>query len=318
MTLTVIDGGGEGGDPPKCQICGIPHGGPCGMLARHLHHLALLGRRPGGARKRELALALTARGIAPVPLAEATHRDLLAWREGLTVADGTICSYMAHVRSFFDWLQERGIREDNPALRIPVPPVTKGLPRPIAFDDLSRALECAPPRIRLWIVLAAWCGLRSCEISGLRRESIRETAVPPVLVVTRAATKGGRKERIIPLSPFVVGEIKAAGLPLGGYAFRRYDGKPGPNQAWMVSHLVGEHLRDTCGISATCHSLRHFFATQAYRASRDLLAVRDLLGHSSVETTQVYAAFDNQSAVDAVNAIPAPPRLRLVREEDTP
>ena len=52
------------------------------------------------------------------------------------------------------------------------------------------ALQLAPPRIRPWLVLAAWCGLRAKEIALLRAESVMTSARPPVLLVTAEATQG--------------------------------------------------------------------------------------------------------------------------------
>ena len=56
---------------------------------------------------------------------------------------------------------------------------------------LLSALDSAPPRIRLWLVLAAWCGLRAREIALLRAESIRLDAEPPFLIVSSESAKGG-------------------------------------------------------------------------------------------------------------------------------
>jgi integrase/recombinase XerC len=309
-SLRVLEGGGETSPVTECAMCGMGHAGACRMLERHLRHLQLLGRSPNGIEARRLALQRTAAALAPVALVDATYEDLLGWREALTVTAGTVRSYVSHVRHFMTWAQSEGIRPDNPAGRLPVPPKRPTLPRPISEQALMVALESAPPRIRLWLVLAAFCGLRACEVAGVRRECVRENAPSPFLIVAGDSAKG-RRERVIPLSPFVVEEIRAAGLPNRGYCFRRLDGQPGANSPAMLSHLANEHLRRS-GTTATFHSLRHRFASQAYASSRDLMAVRDLMGHADVSTTQVYVAFSSQSAVDAVNSLPVPPRLQLV------
>jgi integrase/recombinase XerC len=301
-----------------CVICGVPHEARgCRVVGRHVAYLRLLGRTEAGITARERAVYRAGRALAPVPLLDATAADLLDWREGLSrLAPGTIRTEVTHVRCFLNWAVSDGSATSNPAARIPVPPKRRMVPRPISEPDLATAIGHAPERLRLWIVLASYCGLRAREVSFLRRENVRETAVPPVLIVSADSTKGERTERVIPLCEFVVDEIRAAGLPPSGYCFRRRDGKAGPNRPSLISHEVAEYFHKL-GIAATLHSCRHRAGTQLYRASRgDLLMVRDVLGHADVSTTQGYAAYDRQSAVDAVNALPAPPRLRLVRLQE--
>jgi integrase len=178
-----------------------------------------------------------------------------------------------------------------------------------------RALDHASRRVRPWLVLAAWAGLRACEISGLRRENVLDSAVPPVLLVARDATKGSR-ERLLPLSPFLLAELQLAGMPSSGYVFRRHDGHPGPNRPWRISQLCNQCLHE-CGVQATLHQLRHRYGTQLYQSSgHDLRLTQDMLGHASPATTSVYAAWDRAGATAAVDALPVPDRLRVVSSEE--
>jgi integrase len=209
---------------------------------------------------------------------------------------------------------KEGLIAENPADALPVPRLARRVPRPVSEQDLMEALAAAPRRIRCWLVLAAWCGLRTKEVALLRVENILVTASPPVLIVAADATKG-RTERVVPLSAFVLAELAAARLPASGYAFRRMDGRPGPNEPWRVSQLANKHLHE-CGVQSTLHALRHRFGTETYRASRDLRAVQELLGHASPSTTAAYAAYDRPLARAAVDALPVPERLRIVASGD--
>ncbi len=273
-------------------------------VSRHLDHLRLRGYSETTIYARRRALARLA-AILPVPLLDADAGHLGAWRAGLNLSPSAIVHYVCHARQFYEWAVAEDLADGNPAARLPVPRMGRYLPRPITEDDLMAALDMAMPRIRLWLVLAAWAGLRAKEIALLMRENILETARPPVILIAAEATKG-RTERAVPLSAFVLGEISAARLPLSGYAFRRCDGRPGPNAPWLVSQLANRHLH-ACGISATLHQLRHRFGTQAYHASHDLRAVQELLGHASPSTTAGYAAYDRPEAQAAVEALPVPP-----------
>jgi integrase/recombinase XerC len=242
----------------------------------------------------------------PVPLLDATEEHLAVWREGLGHLSGhAIATYCGHVTQFYRHAAAEGWITSSPAERLAVPSRPRRLPRPISEDDLMAALSSAAPRVRPWLVLAGWCGLRAQEIAYLRREDVLERHVPPVLMVTEQAAKGGR-ERIVPLSVFVLGELVPV-LPAHGWVFRRADGKPGPNTPGKVSKLACKALHEA-GIPDTLHSLRHRFGTETYRTSNhDLRSVQEMLGHASPATTAGYAAWDRADAAAAVESLPCPP-----------
>lgn len=279
------------------------------VIAAHLRHLELLGQRPDTIYCRRRAL-MRMHAHMRKPLVEASAADLLSWRAGLSVGPGTVVGYVSHAREFYRWAITAGLIDENPAAGLPVPRLGRRIPRPIAEDRLLAAMTGAPERIRPWLVLAGWAGLRAKEIACLRRECVLEGARPPVLIVAHDATKG-RTERIVPLSRFVIRELRAAGLPAQGWVFRRRDGRPGPNRPWIVSQLCNTWLHEL-GYADTLHSLRHRFATALYRGRRDLRQVQELLGHAHPNTTALYADYDQADAAAAVEQLPAPGRLRAV------
>ena len=254
-------------------------------------------------------------GSPGASLLHATAADLAAWRESLALGPGATVNYVSHVRNFYAFCISQGLRSDNPADGLPVPRLRKGIPRPIPEAELMRALGYATPRVRPWLVLAAWAGFRAREIAFLKRDCVLEGAQPPVLLVAADAAKG-RRERLVPMSAFVFAELRAAGLPSSGYVFRRHDGRRGPNAPWLISHLANRALRES-GTAATLHQLRHRYGTQLYRASaHDLRLTQDMLGHASPATTSIYAAWDRAGAAAAVDALPVPPRLRSIPSEE--
>jgi integrase/recombinase XerC len=277
----------------------------------HLEHLRLRGLADGTIDARRRALARMTASL-PCPLLDVLEEDLLAWRARLQLGTDAVRAYVSHANQFYTWAVTAGLLGHNPAAGVPVPPKARHIPRPIGEQDLMTALAAAAPRIRIWLVLAAWCGLRPKEIACLRRENIMEAATPPVLVVASDATKGHRG-RVVPLAAFAVDEITAAALPSHGYAFRRLDGKPGANGPWTVSKDCNRHLHD-CGIAATVYQLRHRFASRAYHHKRDLRVVQELLGHQDPASTAIYVDYDNPEAAAAVEAIPVPRCLRAVEE----
>jgi integrase len=295
---------GIGQFPAECGICGVPHAGGCRIVARHLEHLRLLGRAETTIYDRGRVLHRLGAAL-PVPVLDATEAHLLAWRAALTVSAKSIGTYVMHIAQFYRFAVAEGLIESSPAEHLPVPRPPQYLPRPIGEADLMRALEQAPPRVRPWLALAAWGGLRACEISALRAQNVVLDGPCPFVLIASDATKGGRHERIVPLSPFLVAELRAAHLPARGFAFPRLDGRPGPMRAWSISKMGCEALH-AAGCADTFHSLRHRMLTMAYRASRDLRLVQDLAGHGSPATTALYTLVDRPSAAAAVSAIPVP------------
>lgn len=281
------------------------------LLAEHLDWLRMRGRADGTIYQRRrtvlrLRSALAATGVS---LLDAEPADLLAWRSGLAIADPSVRTTVAHVRDWYGWLTAEGYRLDNPARRLPVPRRERSLPRPIGEDELMKALRFAPPRVRPWLVLAGWCGLRAREIAWLRRDAVLDRMAPPLIVVRAATAKGGH-ERVVPMPPFVVSELRPV-LPASGWAFPRGDGQPGPNGPWMVSQLAAQVIRQS-GTDATLHQLRHRYATMMYETSgHDLRLVQEVLGHQNPETTAIYTLLRPAAATSAASMLPVPGGRRL-------
>lgn len=279
-----------------------------GVAGAHLEWLELAGRAPATVYARWRALVRLEAAIG-VPLLEAGPADLLAWRAGLRVDSDVVRQYVSHVHQFYVWAVKTRRLAISPAEDLPVPPRIRRLPRPISDAELFAAIAAAPARILPWLVLAAWCGLRACEIALLRRECVLDSARAPVLIIAADATKGYR-ERVVPLYSYPFG-ILAPVLPPSGWVFRRADGHAGPNTPARVSKLANEYLH-AMGISETLHQLRHWFGTVSYHESKDLRAVQELMGHAKPETTALYVLFDQSGTAEWLENLPVPGRLKVV------
>jgi integrase len=276
----------------------------------HTVWLGLRGIAPTTIYVRRRILARLADHL-PAGLLDATEADLYAWRRSLTVAPDTASHYITNVRAFYAWCHVTDRLSGNPAARIPSPKVSRRLPRPIGEDDLAEAFLTAPERVRPWLVLAACCGLRACEVAYLRRENVLDQLPQPSIHVVREATKGHR-ERVVPMSPFVLSELRRAGLPRRGWVFHRYDGRAGPNRPHTVSQLSNRHLHG-CGIAATLHELRHRYGSICYQTTLDLRKVQERMGHADPATTAGYAAYVPQVEPGELASLDIAPTLRVAR-----
>jgi site-specific recombinase XerD len=99
-------------------------------------------------------------------------------------------------------------------------------------------------------------------------------------------TGKGNRDRVLEVSPAIRRALAAIDHP-GSFVFVNANGDP--YTACRISQIVNEHLR-AVGAGCTAHQLRHRFATRSLAQCHDLSVVRDLLGHASIQNTEIYAA----------------------------
>jgi integrase/recombinase XerC len=219
------------------------------------------------------------------PLAATTVDDVRGFQAAhRRLAPASINIYTRHIKAFCDWARRRRIL-DLDTDDIIIPRVPKGRPHPTRLDDLRTVFACARGALRVGFTLAAFAGLRRGEICALQ---VADLELSGNLSTALVHGKGG-KERVVPLLRPVVDELRAYGLPRAGWVVRGTRG--GQMNPDRLSEAASRFFHEI-GVATTLHSLRHTFATQATRTTHDLLLVRDLLGHASVASTEIYAASD--------------------------
>lgn len=267
----------------------------------HLRHCTRRNLRPSTIKKRETILArletfLELRGRT---ILGATLDDLRDFTDRPTQAPAAAGTEMSHLHEFYRWALEESHLIVNPSLRLERPRTQAGLPHPISDASLARALEQSTGRVRVWLHLAAYGGLRASDIAWLSADRLRLNAEPAVMGVEG---KGG-KMRVVPIHPVLGAVLVHANLPPHGRCFPRLDGRSGSLQPHTVSKECNLFLHDL-GIPETLHSLRHWFATKTYHVTHDLLVTQELLGHANPATTRRYTWVDPGDAVRAVNLLP--------------
>jgi len=230
------------------------------------------------------------------------HVDLDDIRRFLDRLDdsGSRAAEATQIRTFYRWAALEGYVKEDPTYRLEPIRKRKYLPRPISDGDLARALANAPERVRPMLWLAAYAGLRACDIAQLRAEHLMFDRVPPMIFVEES--KGG-KQRSVPMAPVLIEAIRPV-LPAYGWGFPRLDGNPGPLPPHMVSKLCNEYLHNL-GIRATLHQLRHWFVTKVYAVDKDLVVAQELAGHENISTTRLYTWTDPGAAAVTVQRLPS-------------
>lgn len=231
------------------------------------------------------------RWLDPGTLLDATVADVEAFLVARGWAEPTRYAFLSHLHAYYKWAVRRKLVDFDPTEFVDRPRLRPGLPRPIADDALAYLLSQSTGRMRAWLVLGSFGGLRCMEIAGLHRSDIVDSDG-----YMRVLGKGG-KERIVPLHPLVLEALRVLPMPRLGPLWTAQSGQPltGAN----VSQLANRWIREM-GVDATMHQLRHWFGTRSYRSCQDVLAVAGLMGHSNAATTAVYAKFSHKVAIAAV------------------
>jgi integrase/recombinase XerC len=215
----------------------------------------------------------------------------------------SIARKLAAIKSFFRFLLREGVVTRDPTLHVGSPKQEQPLPTHLTIDDMFRLLETPPAdspaglRDRAILEVLYSSGLRVSELVGLNWSDIDTT-----LEVVRVRGKGN-KERIVPIGgkalaaleryraqiPFLVAPKNRGALTLTTNPPIFLNSRGGRLTTRSVDRLVSGYARE-CGIAlpTSPHALRHSFATHLLDAGADLRAIQELLGHSSLSTTQRY------------------------------
>lgn len=274
------------------------------VLDAHLAELSWRAYRPGTIMQRRRTVTRLANAIGSTADTATTeqirsHLDR-AQRDGRPLSASTRVAELAHLSGFFGWLVLEGMRVDDPTARVHRPRTPRWVPRPIGEDDLGRAVAAASDRVRPILLLAAFAGLRACEIGPLKGEHVNLAAAE--LWIEEG--KGGHAGTVA-VAPVLAAEL--ARMPRRGWLFPRMDGGAGPIPAHIVSKLANHHLH-SLGIADTLHALRHRFGTQVLRAAgRDIRLTQEMMRHRSIVSTAVYTQVDMSEAAGVVASLPALP-----------
>jgi integrase/recombinase XerC len=212
----------------------------------------------------------------------------------------TLHNHVSGLRAFFKFWLMRGKGARNPFVGVPLPKLEKRLPQFLTEEQMTRLLN-GPQRLlenegidafsawrdRLAMELLYGGGLRVSELVGLNYGDVEMGNG-----VARVFGKG-RKERLCPL-----GKVALAVLKKFKTEFARESGVDAPvlvttrherMTARAVQLMLKRYLElADLPLGLTPHKLRHSYATHLLNAGADLRVVQELLGHASLNTTQVY------------------------------
>jgi|HubBroStandDraft_6_1064221.scaffolds.fasta_scaffold29430_2 integrase/recombinase XerC len=210
----------------------------------------------------------------------------------------SVARALAAVRSFYRWLAQEGVVEQNPAALVSTPKLPKKLPRVPTIEEMNTVLDgqmpevaSFPERDRIMFELLYGCGIRNSELIGINLDDIRLSS-EAILIRGK-----GKKERYVPFGDSVKAAL-AVYLPLRQQTLaerKKITTALLINQRGgrLTTRSVGRIIKKVAvakGLSPDVHphTLRHAFGTHMLEEGADLRSIQEMLGHERLSTTQRY------------------------------
>ena len=213
---------------------------------------------------------------------------------------------IASLRAFFRWAETEKHLPANPAKNLSLPRRWKRLPKSLAKSDVEQILKPLPVAEpadlcdQAILELAYASGLRLAELRNLRLEQLHLEA-GFVTIIGK-----GNKERIVPVGKFAVAALtrylevarpKLVSPKSPAIVFLTRRGTAFAHVT-MWAHIKQRVRRAGVERHVTPHMLRHSFATHLLEHGADLRVIQELLGHSSISTTEIYTHVAGQRLKD--------------------
>lgn len=232
--------------------------------------------------------------MGPILVTSVTPLHIERWLATTTgKAASTRAKRFGVIRVFFDDLVLQGLIHKNPCRAMRPPSTPRAVHRALTRPQVAAILRACPDELATcYVLLGFQCGVRRAEVAGLQVGDV-SWAGETLLV----HGKGGH-QRIVPVPAEAMAAVEryvsAAGCSSGPLLRQRRFPDRGVSPDWVGEDFV--ELAYAAGVKKSArdgvsyHSARHTAATDIYRACKDVVMVRDVLGHASLSTTQTYVA----------------------------
>ena len=255
--------------------------------------------------------------LHPTKIDRLAIRSFMSFLFENSASGATMARKLSTLSSFFQFLCREGHLKTNPAKTVPSPKKVNKLPSYLSVDEIFRLLEIPKgktfmdSRDRAILELFYSTGVRISELVGIRMDDLH---LPQRMVKVRGK---GKKERLLPMGQKAVDAL-AAYIEFRGKKTANLSPKPeelflnfrgGGISVRGVRKIVEKYIKQNhFSGKISPHSLRHSFATHMLDAGADLRSIQEMLGHSSLSTTQKYTHLTIDRLAEAYDK--AHPRAR--------
>lgn len=231
-----------------------------------------------------------------------TRTDLIHWLATKDWANATRVNYRSTLHIFFTWLQDEGLRLDNPAARLPKVKTRTREPNPFTVQEIQTLLDSGIyAKTRAMVGLHYYLGLRVSEISRVNGKDINWDRR------TLTTIGKGHKKIIMPIPAAAWGIFLS--MPRAGYWFpnRAANRLFPPGEGHVLSGSVSTLLCDAikrAGLSHRAHDLRAATATEMNKAKVTAFVVQKGMRHTNMDTTTRYMGIDIEQVRDGLDHLP--------------
>ena len=216
---------------------------------------------------------------------------------------------ISSIKAFFKFLLEEEYRDDNPSSLLEGPKLGLYLPDTLSIDDIDRIIDNIEKhtdigkRNKCILEVLYGCGLRVSELVDLKISNIN---FKENFIIVEGK---GEKTRLVPLAKSTaecvldyIKNVRAVGKVNKKYEDILFLNTRGTNMSRVIVFIIIKELTQKAGItkSISPHTFRHSFATHLLQNGADLRFIQEMLGHSSITTTQVYTHLKTEELRDVI------------------
>lgn len=241
-----------------------------------------------------------------------TYEDLqeyLILQSKQKISERTQARWISSIKSFFKYLLEEEIRDDNPATLLEGPKLGLYLPDTLSVEDVERITKNINlstdlgVRNQCMVEVLYGCGLRVSELIKLKISDINFKEG-----FLKVEGKG-QKVRYVPLAKYTSHLIKnyIENVRINNKINKKYEdnlflNSRGSSMSRVIVFIIIKELADKAGIrkNISPHTFRHSFATHMLQNGADLRFIQEMLGHSSITTTEIYTHLNTEELRDTI------------------
>lgn len=247
--------------------------------------------------------------ISPIDISYENLQEYIYQLSKNKISERSQARGISSIKAFFKFLLEEESRDNNPASLLEGPKLGLYLPDTLSIDDIDRIIENIDKKTDIGkrnqciVEVLYGCGLRVSELVDLKISNVN---FKEEYIIVEGK---GEKVRLVPLAKSTaecienyITNIRSKNKINKKFEDILFLNRRGTNMSRVIVFIIIKELTQKAGItkSISPHTFRHSFATHLLQNGADLRFIQEMLGHSSITTTQVYTHLKTEELRDVI------------------